>query len=171
MIQKFFATVATASLLLAPVLSVSAETVSVEDRLIKGSGNAVYWNTGDRRYVFPNEETFYSWFSPLDFARVVRLPDAEIAAIRIGGNVGYRPGSRLLKITTDPRVYAVDKSHTLRPIQDEATAAALYGRNWAQFIDDVPDAFFVSYDIGPVIRRASDFRPTNSLTPSTEVTR
>jgi hypothetical protein len=169
MIQKLFATVATASLLLAPVLSVSAETISLEDRLIKGSGNAVYWNTGDRRYVFPNEETFYSWFSPLDFARVVRLPDAEIAAIRIGGNVGYRPGSRLVKITTDPRVYAIDNNNVIRPIQDEAVAVALYGRNWAQFIDDVPDAFFVSYTIGAPIRRASDFHPTNSLTPTADL--
>lgn len=169
MIQKLFATVATASLLLAPVLSVSAETISLEDRLIKGSGNAVYWNTGDHRYVFPNEETFYSWFSPLDFARVVRLPDAEIAAIRIGGNVGYRPGSRLVKITTDPRVYAIDNNNVIRPIQDEAVAVALYGRNWAQFIDDVPDAFFVSYTIGAPIRRASDFHPTNSLTPTADL--
>ena len=169
MIQKLFATMATASLLLAPVFSVSAQTLNLEDRLIKGSGNAVYWHTGDRRYVFPNEETFYSWFSPLDFARVVRLPDAEIAAIRIGGNVTYRPGSRLVKITTDPRVYAIDNHGTLRAIEDEPTAAALYGRNWAQFIDDVPDAFFASYNIGPVIRRASDFHPTNSLTPSADL--
>lgn len=172
MIKKFFSTLALCSLLLAPVVSVSAESTVpplTSGRLIKASGPAVFWFANDRRYVFPNEETFYSWFSPYDFARVLRIPDAQMAAIQIGGNVTYRPGSRLLKLTTDPRVYAVDNRGTLRPLDSEVIAEELYGPNWAQFIDDVPDAFMTNYHMGSLVRRPSDFRPTTSFTPTSDL--
>lgn len=167
MIKKLLATSLALCSLFAPVLA-SAETMPVSGRLIQASGPAIYWQTSGGRSVFPNEETFYSWFSPYDFARIVHISDAEMASLRIEGNISYRPGSRLLKITTDPRVYAVDNRGVLRPIESESAAAALYGPNWAQFIDDVPDAFFVSYTIGAPIRRPSDFHPTTALTPTSD---
>src|SRR5690606_38495585 len=71
----------------------------------------------------------------------------------------YRPGIRLVKITTDPKVYAVDSHGTLRWISSQAAASAIYGGDWNTKIDDVPDAFFVNYRIGTDINSAADFNP------------
>lgn len=138
--------------------------------LIKGSDTAVYWYATDgRRYVFPNDKTFYTWFTPYDFFQIHRISDAELAALRIGGNVTYRPGSRMIKITADPRVYAVDNFGKARPIESEAVAQALYGSRWRTLIDDVPDAFFVNYLLGAPIRSAAEFHPNTTLTPDSDI--
>ena len=68
--------------------------------LIKAGGSAVYWYGADgKRYVFPNEKTYLSWYA--DFSGVQTVSDADLASIMIGGNVTYKPGVRMLKITTD----------------------------------------------------------------------
>lgn len=126
--------------------------------LIRASQPAVYYLAGDgKRYVFPNERAYTTWFA--DFSRVTSVSDAELAGIPLGGNVTYRPGVRLVKIQTDPKVYAVARGGVLRWVQTEAVAAALYGAAWAANVDDVPDAFFMNYDVGAAIGAASDFSP------------
>jgi hypothetical protein len=130
-----------------------AATLSPGD-LIKASGPAVYYYAADgKRYVFPNEKTYFSWYS--DFSSVVTITDAELAAILIGGNVTIRPGTKLVKITTDPKTYAVsDRCGMLHWIESETIAQQLYGDAWNQRIVDVPDAFFVDYSIGSSISSA-----------------
>ncbi|HTK03987.1 MAG TPA: YHYH protein [Candidatus Eisenbacteria bacterium] len=126
--------------------------------LIRASGPAVYYYGSDgKRYVFPNEATYKTWYA--DFSTVKTIADADLAAIGIGGNVTYRPGVRLVKITTDPKVYAVAADGTLRHLASESVAAALYGSAWATGVDDVPDAFFVNYHGGAVINVAADYDP------------
>jgi len=134
--------------------------------LIKGSLPAVYYYGPDsKRYVFPNEKTFNTWYT--GFSGVVTLSDAEIAAIPIGdSNVVYRAGTRLVKIQTDPKVYAVEPDGTLRWIESEAIASALFGSNWASRVDDVPDVFFVDYTPGASLSSASVY-PSGSLVSST----
>ncbi|MEI7741729.1 MAG: hypothetical protein WCJ29_04450, partial [bacterium] len=115
--------------------------------LIKGSTSAVYYcGANGKRYVFPNAAIFKSWYN--DFSGVITLSDVALGGITIGGNVTYRPGKRMVKIQSDPKVYAIAKGGLLRPIADEATARALYGANWNKMIDDVSDAFFVNYTMG-----------------------
>lgn len=135
--------------------------------LIRGSGPAVYWySSNGTRHVFPNEKTFLTWFPYHQYDRVMVISDEALASIRLGVQaMTYRPGSRLVKITTDPKVYVVDNRGVLRWIETESVAEALYGPQWRTFIDDVPDAFFATYNLGSSIRRASDFRPVNVLTP------
>ncbi len=124
----------------------SAATLNTGD-LIKASGPAVYYYAADgKRYVFPNEKTYFTWYN--DFSTVKTITDAELAAIQIGANVTVRPGTNLVKITTDPKTYAVTKGGVLHWIESEALAKQLYGDNWAQRIIDVPDGFFVNYSIG-----------------------
>lgn len=151
---------------LLPAFSVANAQEIPRQSLIRGSGPAVYWySSNGTRHVFPNEKTFLTWFPYHQYDRVIMLSDQALASINIGHNVVYRPGSRLIKITTDPRVYAVDGRGVIRWIETETVAAALYGQQWRSFIDDVPDAFFTNYSTGPSIRSVSDFRPTNVLTP------
>lgn len=143
-----------ASLLLP--LAASAATLSAGD-LIKASQPAVYYYGADgKRYVFPNEKTYFTWYS--DFSGVKKITDAELAAVSIGGNVTYRPGVKMVKITTDPKVYAVDSNGSLRWVNSEQVAAALYGANWARTsVEDVSDAFFVNYRSGADVAMSSDF--------------
>lgn len=165
--KSLFALLASASLLAPSALPVLAQTAPRPGTLIKGSGTAVYWysSVDNRRHVFPNMKTFFTWFSPYDFERINTISDAELGAIQIGDNITYRPGTKLIKITTDPKVYVVEQGHSLRWIESESVAIDMYGPHWQQFIDDVPDAFFVNYSVGPSLRAASAFRPTATFTP------
>lgn len=117
--------------------------------LVKAASNpAVYYCGADgKRHAFPNQRIYDSWYVG-DFAGVVTVSDEELAKIRLGRNVTYRPGVRLVKIQTDPKVYAVDADGVLRWVPSEETARLLYGDNWNQKVDDVPDAFFADYEIG-----------------------
>lgn len=131
--------------------------------LIKASGAAVYYyrGTDGKRCPFPNDKIFHSWFS--DFKSVKTIMDGELQAIGLCKTpMTYRPGTRLVKITTDPKVYAVEAPNMLRHVADEATAKALFGDNWAKQIDDVGDVFFGNYD-------ASDKQVTVTMPPAGSV--
>jgi hypothetical protein len=145
---------ATAAMAFAPLLS-QAATLSPGD-LIKGSISSVYYyGVDNKRYVFPTEKTYKTWYANFDSVKTVT--DAELGGLMIGGNITYRPGVRLVKITTDPKVYAVGANGTLRWIQTEGVARDLYGVNWSTMVDDVPDAFFINYRIGAPIASATDY--------------
>jgi hypothetical protein len=127
--------------------------------LIKASTAAVYYYGADgKRYVFPNEKTYKTWYA--DFSTVKTITDAELAAITIGGNVTYKPGVKMVKITTDPKVYAVAANGTLRWVQSEDIARAIYGNNWSQLVEDISDAFFTNYKIGDPIVATTEFFPS-----------
>lgn len=113
---------------------------------------AVYYvGPAATRYVFPNEKIFRSWYP--DFSLVKFISPSEMASLQLVGNILYRPGSRLIKIVTDDKVYAVEPSGKLRWIQTEELAQRLYGEDWNKKIDDLPDVFFsAGYQISsPVI--------------------
>jgi len=119
--------------------------------LIKMNGlSTVYYLAADgKRYVFPNEKTYNSWYK--DFSSVVTIAQSELEGYMLGGNVTIRPGTKLVKITTNPTVYAVEPGGSLRSIVSEANAIALWGANWAQRVVDVPDGFFTNYKVGTAL--------------------
>lgn len=142
---------------LAFMVPTNAATLSSGD-LIKASSASVYYYAEDgKRYVFPNDKTYFTWYS--DFSAVETISDEELATIPIGGNATYRPGIKLIKVTTDPKVYAIDGDRTLRWIKTEAIAAFMYGDDWAAQVDDLPDTFFVNYSVGLPIEDFYDFIP------------
>jgi len=136
-----------------------SESSVANGRLIKlASSSSVYYLGGDgRRYVFPNEKTFRSWFPVAPPIRVVGA--SEMAKYPLGGNVTYRPGVRMLKIQTDPKIYAVSRNGLLRHVTSEAVAAGLYGPDWNTKIDDISEAFFINYRVGPAIQSVLDYDP------------
>mgnify|MGYP002725642765 CR=1 FL=1 len=142
-------------------LPASAATVSPDDLsagdLIRGeSFSAVYYYGEDgMRYVFPNDKTYFTWYE--NFDDVVWLTDSDMSTIQIGGNVTYKPGVRMIKINSDPTVYAVAAGGELRGIDSEEIAIELYGSNWNTMIDDVPDGFFSNYSIGSRLEFAGQF--------------
>jgi hypothetical protein len=130
---------------LAP-MGVSAAASAGDLIKMDGLSSVYYLGEDGKRYVFPNESTYFSWYS--DFSGVVTIPASELQSYPLGGNVTMRPGTTLVKITTDPSVYAVEPNGVLRKIANESQAAALYGTNWNKRIVDLADAFFTNYTIG-----------------------
>ncbi|HAM88571.1 TPA: hypothetical protein DDY55_05660 [Candidatus Falkowbacteria bacterium] len=128
--------------------------------VIKGSGlSTLYYLAEDgKRYVFPNDKVFFSWYD--DFSQVKEVLTEELYNYPLGGNVTYRPGALLVKIQTDPKVYAVSENGKLRWLKNENIAKTLYGNNWNKLIDDVPDAFFTNYSVSEEIGDTNTFSPT-----------
>jgi len=132
-------------------------TVASPGDLIKMAGlSSVYYYGNDcKRYVFPNERTYLTWYS--DYSKVKTISQTDLTSAPLGDNITYRPGVKMVKITTDPKVYAVTKGGVLRWVKTESIASALYGENWNTKIDDVPDSFFVNYEVGEEIDEAGDY--------------
>ena len=114
--------------------------------LVKASLSAVYYYAEDgRRYVFPSESVFFSWYE--NFDSVITITDEQLASLPIGNKrITMRSGTWLIKIQSDPTVYAVEQG-TKRPIVDEVEATALYGPNWNQRIVDIAPTFFSDYKL------------------------
>ncbi|MFA5133743.1 MAG: hypothetical protein WC459_02995 [Patescibacteria group bacterium] len=155
--------------LIARAVPAKAQTTLVSGDLIKIAGNSAvyYYGASGKRYVFPNEKTYKSWYA--NFSGVKTITATELAAIQIGGNVTYRPGVKMIKIQSDPKVYAISKGSTLRWIQTEALAVSLYGSDWNKKIDDLSDAFFTNYKTGSTITAASNYNPTDEMNGATTI--
>ncbi len=122
--------------------------------LIRGSTPAVYLVGRDgKRHAYPTERVYRSWYA--DFSRVKRVSDDVLAAIPLGANVTIRPGTHLVKIVSDPRVYVVEMGGILRWLENETVARDLYGAGWALRVVDVDVALFGSYAMGDSIATAA----------------
>ncbi|MEI7741568.1 MAG: hypothetical protein WCJ29_03620 [bacterium] len=152
--------------LVAP-LSASAATIP-SGSLVKGSLPAVYYvGANGKRFVFPNDKVFKTWYS--DFSTVQKISDADLASLMIGGNVTYKPGLRMVKITSDNKTYAIAKGGVLRWVKTEAAAVALYGSTWNQQIDDIADVFFINYTVDGDINSAADYNKAQELANATSI--
>lgn len=119
---------------------------------VRNVDTVYYCGVDGKRYVFPNRKTHDSWYGNFEGALngIVELDLAVVQRIPLGGNVTYRPGAKLVKITTAPEVFAVAADGTLRYVSQKA-AVRLYGANWNTKVDDLADPFFVDYAIGDAI--------------------
>lgn len=142
-------------------------------RLIKPSNQTTVYFIDDHgyRHPYPNQKTFESWHgsesqkskvsakggsaSGGKSQKIEIVSIEELAQMPLGKNVTFRPGS-LVKIPTNPAVYAVEPGGILRPIIGEQTAKDLYGTGWAKKIADVPEVFFSDYLIGAPVRSRAD---------------
>ena len=157
----------------AVTVTVSSESSSVSpgniikigcegDVYVNDPCTAVYYYGNDGlRHAFPNEAAFLSWFT--DFDDLVTLSSTAMANITLGRNVTFRPGTSLIKFSTNT-VYAVSFGGILRPISTEAIAIALFGSDWAADITVVSDVFFANYRIGSTIESSNDYSSSTSKT-------
>lgn len=153
-----------AILVLGLYLMPAKATVIESGDLIKGqSFTAVYYYAENgQRYVFPNEKTYFTWYE--DFEGVKLISDQELASIPIGGNVTYKPGYKMMKITTAPKVYVVEGGGVIRWVKTEQLAETFYGLNWMDWIDDVPDAFFTNYHEGESVEIEDGYDKDHQMT-------
>jgi len=135
---------------IAPCISGALIKLPSDGNVVTQIDSTVYYCGADgRRHVFPNEATYDSWY--VDFSGVQIVSAEALAAIPLGDNVTYRPGQGMVKIQTDPKVYAVAKGAVLRWVTTETIAQTLYGSNWNQRIIDISDALFANYTVGDPI--------------------
>jgi len=143
---------------LLPALPVHATDIeaSAGDLVKNESLSAVYYYGADgNRYAFPNESTFFSWYD--NFDDVVTVSDEDLSDMPLVGIVTYKPGVRMLKIQSDPKVYVVSIGAVLHWVSTEEVAETLYGSDWNTFIDDVSVAFWPHYSFGSDITLESDY--------------
>lgn len=141
----------------APV--VLAKTELKEGMIVKVKESPILYYIGPegKRYIFPNDHIYFSWYE--DFSNVVDADIKDLAKYTLSGNVRYRPGLVMVKIQTVPKVYAVSANGVLRWIKTEELAKKLYGERWNLLIDDIPVAFLLNYSEGTSIEKESDFNP------------
>ncbi len=154
--------IALIAILAASLHSSTANAAVASGTLVKSpEQSAVYYVSAGKRYAFPNDKVYFTWYT--DFSNVVTITPTELANLPLSGNVVYRPGIKLVKITTDPRVFAVSRYGILHWITSESVASALYGSNWNKQVDDIPDTFFTNYTVSTPITAASDYNKTLEL--------
>lgn len=117
---------------------------------------AVYLAATDgRRYVFPNATQFLTWYK--DFSSVTVVSDQALAGMPLGGNVLFKPGSRLIKTAFSPRIYAVGKGASLNWVTNADILAAVYGPQWERLVVTVDDALLADYPLGAPVTDAFAF--------------
>ena len=136
-----------------PVVEDIAE-LSRADLIRSKANSAVYYFGSDgKRHAFPHERIFLTWFD--DFSGVRVVTDELIASIPLGKNMTVRPGTKLIKLQTDPKVYIVGTGAKLHWVKTSELVEGLYGENWEDRLIDVSDALFVDYkrstDIGDLL--------------------
>jgi hypothetical protein len=123
---------------------------------------AVYYIGKDgKRHAFPNTKIYFTWYA--DFGSVTSVTPTVLGNVPLGKNVLYRPGAKMVKFTTDPKVYAVGSNGALRWITSEDAARSLYGDDWNTKIDDVPDTFYTNYTFGKDVATTNDFNAMTEL--------
>lgn len=133
----------------------------VSGSLIRGETlDWVYWYAHNgQRYAFPNFDVLQSWFPSFDEKQILKITDRQMASIALAGNMLYRPGSRLIKISSDPKIYVIGQNGLLHWIHPEAVIREIYGFNWKSKLATVKDVYFVDYSMGRDISNAADFNP------------
>ncbi|MBD3251449.1 hypothetical protein GF380_03265 [Candidatus Uhrbacteria bacterium] len=158
-----------ASMMPMAAAALDTEAISPGDLVKCASTSAVYYFGPDgRRYVFPNEKTYFTWYD--NFDTVKTISDGRCSTLPLGrSNVTYKPGVKMVKITTDPRTYAVERGGILRHVTSQELAETLYGINWKDTIDDVPDAFFSNYQVGTAIENSQQYVPADVQTATATI--
>ncbi len=148
-----------------PLVANAADVTLTAGDVITGTTtkNVFYYATDGKRYTFPSDKVFFTWFK--DWTVVKKISDAQMGGITIGGTLPYRAGTQLIKIQTDPKVYAVEPGGTIRWVETEAIAKSLYGNDWSKKVHDVdPSIFPYVYKVGASLNTAT--YPAGSLVKS-----
>jgi hypothetical protein len=140
------------------------------DLPVKASDYPVVYFIDDTflRHPYINAQTYFTWYET--FSPIVTTELDTIATYTIGRPVLPKPGTVLVKIMSDPRVYAIEENPDdstrplLRWIPDEATAIALYGSAWADSVIDIEPTFIRSFVPGDVMTIDDDIDASTLLT-------
>lgn len=113
---------------------VEGDLFMIEDATV---GASVYWFTGGYKRPFANEKAFMSWFPSFDRVAIKRVKKDEISYLSWGPAMTYKPGTRMIKVPDDPKVYNIQADGSVCHVKDEKDAAKLFGTKWNKKVDDL----------------------------------
>jgi len=126
----------------------------------EGSASVYYVGSDSKRYVFPNQAAFDSWYGA--GTSVTTVASDVLLGFELGGNVVDRAGRLAQVVTNDSpwmvasnKVYAVSTNGTLQPIDSAATAVALFGSDWETRISPISEQLFSNYTVGTELTSSS----------------
>jgi len=121
---------------------------------LSDNGSLYYLAKDGKRYIFPNKDSYNSWFVGISPSTSYTLE--EIQKYPLGGNVGIKPGN-LIQTPTDYNLYLVLKGEKLSII-DKNLIEKIYGKKYKNFIITVPNYYFTNYKrTTKVIKEITDF--------------
>ncbi|MFA5946019.1 MAG: Ig-like domain-containing protein [Patescibacteria group bacterium] len=126
--------------------------VAVGDVLRGQHYSTVYYIDGNlKRQPFQDAQTYFTYYSSWNNVRTVT--DATLSTLTIGKPMLPKAGVVLVKIVSDPRVYALQTdSNTgatlLRWVPTESVAIALYGASWADYVIDLTPTLYTQFGHG-----------------------
>ncbi|MCC6639293.1 hypothetical protein IT409_01905 [Candidatus Falkowbacteria bacterium] len=121
--------------------------------VLSDNGSVYYYGADGKRYIFPTQETFASWFG--DYVPAKSLPLEEMQKVPLGGNVTMKPGT-LLTTESDPKIYLITQDSTISPV-DERVLEVVYGKDYKNRVIDIPNYYFTNYSYGPEIITVDGF--------------
>ncbi len=116
-----------------------------------------YIGQDGKKHPFPNEYTYRSWYDSFSSVRTIKT--ALLDSVVLGQAITVRPGKRLMRFGSDPKVYLMTVNGALRWIRTEAIANMLLGADWTKHIDVLPDAARLAYSFGADIQTQKDVSP------------
>ncbi len=151
--KKFWLGAAAFALALAAVLpgSVSAATVKCPDysgKVVKVKSD--YWLVqGGQRWQLVDRDVAGTW------DKTIVTPKAacagSVTALPEGGTLGFRAGTRLIKVAGSGTVYALGTNGVVHPISNPAIAAQWYGRYWSTTVRTVSKETFAKFTVGEAL--------------------
>lgn len=120
-------------------------------------GTIYYLNRDLKRVVFPDEQTFLSWYP--DFSEVKTIPQELLESFPLSGrNATIRPGTFLVTIPSSPQVWMIGFPNSLFWLADgEEQVKALFGEDWASRVVDIPEYYFANYTEGVEINGTTTY--------------
>ncbi|MFA5128355.1 MAG: invasin domain 3-containing protein [Patescibacteria group bacterium] len=135
-----------------------------------GSTAVYYYADNGKRYVFPTQAIYFSWYT--DFSTIKTVSHTIVTSVPLGGNVLAKPGTYLVQFVSmdtpfrvlDPKVYVLTATGQLRWITSASVATSLYGADWEKKIIAVPEVYKTNYGnaiAGADVNSTSDYSKTS----------
>lgn len=127
------------------------------NKLKQSDKNDIYYYGADgKKYIFPDEATYQSWFATISPSDIMKLSLADLYKTPIGGNVTLRPGT-LMQTPTDPNIYLVVKNGQISAFNDQTLSTKLYGENWQKSVISIANFYFTNYKLIGSINSIADY--------------
>lgn len=122
------------------------EQVSPGDLLTSPDlGTIYYLNEDSERVVFPDEQTFLSWYENFDDVKFISRDKLEAFPLS-GRNATIRPGTFLVTIESSPQVWVISYPNGLHWLKGgEELVINLFGEEWQDRLVDVPEYYIANY--------------------------
>lgn len=133
------------------------------------SFSTVYYVTDNlQRRPFWDGAAFFTWANSWD--DVVWVTDATLSTMTLEEPMLPKPGSVLVKIQSDPKVYLIESNvqdpskYLLRWVTTEEIAQGMYGTNWSSYVLDLAPTVFGRYAMGNSVVEIESIDTANMMT-------